>query len=307
MRASFVRFSFGVGLVAVAASPAFAGGADPRCERAKLAAAGRYAECRLAAQAAAQKNGGAPDFFRCDAGLAKAWSSSEAKVTTFCATSGDLDAVREAIAYETDRLALWLEGFAQLGAGRTLATGQTVSFAADRNDGVFGLTRVPDDGALEAGAKRRFVDNGDGTISDLVNGLMWEKKGNDNGLHHVHDKYPWSGDGTQDTIWDWLDDVNAEGEAGFAGYGDWRIPNVRELTTLFDYGREPAIDPIFYQTCDLGCTPFTCSCATGDGHWSATTTPDGSQGFIASVGLGWSVAITKDIPFAVRAVRGGEL
>ena len=45
-----------------------------------------------------------------------------------------------------------------------LATGVTTSYGAG------------DDGAVQAGAPLRYRDNGDGTISDLNTGLMWEKK-----------------------------------------------------------------------------------------------------------------------------------
>jgi hypothetical protein len=109
----------------------------------------------------------------------------------------------------------------------------------------------------------------------------------------VNNVYFWSGDGTQETVWDWLEDVNAEGGKGYAGHSDWRIPNVRELQSIVDYGRSlPVIDPIFGPT------------AAGL-YWSSTTfhTPDGAWnvGFDdGSVG-----ANEKGLDFHVRAVRGG--
>lgn len=44
------------------------------------------------------------------------------------------------------------------------ASGQTTSYGAG------------DDGAVQAGAKLAYLDNGDGTITDKNTGLMWEKK-----------------------------------------------------------------------------------------------------------------------------------
>ena len=86
-----------------------------------------------------------------------------------------------------------------------------------------------DDGDIRAGYVARFRDNGDGTVIDLSTGLTWEKKDDTGGLHDVENRYVWSGDGQQETIWDWLDEVNAEGGSGFAGHNDWRIPNINEL------------------------------------------------------------------------------
>jgi len=69
------------------------------------------------------------------------------------------------------------------------------------------------------------------------------------GLHDVNKTYPWSGDGSQETIWDWLDAINAEGGTGYAGHHDWRIPNVRELQSIVDYGVfNLSIEPIFGPT-----------------------------------------------------------
>ena len=57
-------------------------------------------------------------------------------------------------------------------------------------------------GTIQAGATLRYVDNGDGAITDLNTGLIWEKKDDNNsgGLHDKDNTYRWSGDGTQETI-----------------------------------------------------------------------------------------------------------
>jgi hypothetical protein len=119
--------------------------------------------------------------------------------------------------------------------GGVLATGQTTAYTADKNDGISGPVSVPDDGTLQRGAPLQYVDNSDGTVTDLNTGLQWEMKVAGSGcLHCVNDTYPWSGNGSQETIWDWLDDVNAEGGTGFTGHNDWRIPNLRELHSIFE-------------------------------------------------------------------------
>jgi len=67
------------------------------------------------------------------------------------------------------------------------------------------------DGQLE-GAQPAYLDNGDGTVSDLRTGLMWQQ---DPGS-----KMTW--------------DAAVAGAAGMslAGYGDWRLPTIKELYSL---------------------------------------------------------------------------
>ncbi len=38
----------------------------------------------------------------------------------------------------------------------------------------------------------RFVDNGNGTITDRQTGLMWEKKTTDGSIHDLYNSYSWS-------------------------------------------------------------------------------------------------------------------
>src|SRR5207253_4986670 len=104
------------------------------------------------------------------------------------------------------------------------ATGQTTPAAGTMTQ--TGAT-VRDDGVVKAGGALSYQDNGDGTITDLNTGLMWEKKIRDivtgKGLHDVTLTFPW--DSAAPTIWDWLEEVNTEGGTGLAGHNDWRIPN----------------------------------------------------------------------------------
>lgn len=89
-----------------------------------------------------------------------------------------------------------------------------------------------------------FVDNGDGTISDLATGLMWTKY--DSGHFGAGD----AGNGTMD----WKAALKYCERMNFAGYNDWRLPNGKELHSIVDYNRSPdttdspAIDPLFQST-----------------------------------------------------------
>ena len=188
------------------------------------------------------------------------------------------------------------------------ATGQKISYEAMTPTHPTG-TPVNDDGAVQAGGALSYQDNGDGTITDLNTGLMWEKKSQDGSDHDVTKTFPWS-DPLLATIWDWIDAINTEvgNGIGFAGYNDWRIPNAKELQSIVDYGRfNLAVDPAFNNNLAPGCTVLDCSAtASSTFYWSATT-------FAANSGHAWGVFLgngsvftfNKGGPFFVRAVRGG--
>jgi hypothetical protein len=95
------------------------------------------------------------------------------------------------------------------------------------------------DGSYAAGcpSEERFVDNGDGTVTDNCSGLQWQKETadvNGDGLIKVDD------------FASWCDALAYCENLSLAGHDDWRLPNVRELQSIADYGRiSPSIDPVF--------------------------------------------------------------
>ncbi|MFN8642286.1 MAG: DUF1566 domain-containing protein [Candidatus Binatia bacterium] len=183
------------------------------------------------------------------------------------------------------------------------------------------------------------MDNGDGTVSDLGTGLMWEKKGLDGGVHDGRNTYTWSSgagpmalmDGTISTVF--LDLLNARcdgdaafacsedahctvpggpgGRCGFAGYRDWRIPNINELLSLAAFG-EASLLPVELNHpwgCFEGCAirgPASCSCPMDGWMWSSTSEWGGGRAWALSSDYYPSLSLF-DYPsiWRARAVRGG--
>lgn len=130
-------------------------------------------------------------------------------------------------------------------------TGQTTSYATG------------DDGDMEKGVAwphPRFTDNGDGTVTDNLTGLIWLKNANCFGIR------TWS---------DALNDCNTLADDGTnltdgSVAGDWRLPNVKELQSLIHYG---VYNPALPDTAGTGKwkegDPF--SGVRSHDYWSATT------------------------------------
>ncbi len=95
----------------------------------------------------------------------------------------------------------------------------------------------------------RFVANKDGTATDKVTGLMWMRCS----LGHT-----WTGETCEgDTLRaSWEKTLNAVQElnknGGFAGYTDWRVPNMKELGTIVERSCVyPAINMEIFPTTEL--------------------------------------------------------
>ena len=76
-----------------------------------------------------------------------------------------------------------------------------------------------------------LVDNGDGTVTDKVTGLMWQKGGSKRAISKRRANF-------------YVKKINKD---KFAGYLDWRLPTIEELASLLAYVNDKGlyIDPVF--------------------------------------------------------------
>ena len=125
-------------------------------------------------------------------------------------------------------------------------------------------------------------------MTDTCTELMWQKDTadiNGDGQRNDGDTRPW------------CEALAYSENLSLAGHDDWRLPTVRELQGIVDYGRfNPAIDPVFG--------------AFSAPYWSSTS-------FAGNPGYAWCtlfsggyvdsdfVGLDKGSRFFIRAVRSG--
>lgn len=169
-------------------------------------------------------------------------------------------------------------------------TGQTL--CVDQPGGMFiECAGTGEDGDLQKGvsAAPRFTANGDGTVRDNLTGLIWLQNADCFGARQLTDAQR---------------DVRtlANGACGLTDgsvAGAWRLPNVRELLSLVDYGQHwPAL---------VVGHPFTDVLASGEFYWSSSRYVAGNftiPWWTVSLAGGFGFPPVNDSA-AVWPVRGG--
>ena len=160
------------------------------------------------------------------------------------------------------------------------ATGQTLCFDSSGNTINCTSSSFPgQDGFYQAGCPvaDRYVDNGDGTVTDTCTGLMWQNT-------------------APPETYDWQQSLMYCDDLVLGGHSDWRLPNVRELLSIQEYGQlVPSVDPIFVES------------TFSDWYWSSSTAQDlPSLAWIVSFGVGIAKGWPKTAPYYARAVRDAD-
>jgi hypothetical protein len=167
-------------------------------------------------------------------------------------------------------------------------TGQTTCYNELGN--VIGCLNTGQDGDIQAGVtwpNPRFTDNNNGTVTDNLTGLIWLKNANCDGGKTWADALIYC-------------NALANGTCGLSDgsvAGDWRLPNVKELQSLIDFGNYDSALPSGH--------PF--SGAQSDFYWSSTTNAN-------YTGIAWLVYLydghvhhdIKARNVYVWPVRGGQ-
>jgi hypothetical protein len=120
------------------------------------------------------------------------------------------------------------------------ATGQTSCW--DSGGSPVSCAGAGQDGEYQLGetTSPRFTDNGDGTVTDNLTGLMWLTDANYAGAAGFDPQSTGDGSVHWSDAFTFVTNLNAGlynvgAPPGNCGYADWRLPNRRELHSLSDY------------------------------------------------------------------------
>ena len=120
----------------------------------------------------------------------------------------------------------------------------------------------------------RFTWHADGTVSDSVTGLMWQRQ--DDGVPRT-----------------WKDSLEYCEGLSLAGYDSWRLPDIKELRSIVD-------NTVFSPAINTAVFPHT----NWSGYWSSSSSADDTGGAWGVLfGNGYVAYDGKNYDYYVRCVR----
>jgi len=123
-------------------------------------------------------------------------------------------------------------------------TDQSACYSEDGLETPCSSSGVQGQDAQHPGARPSYADNGDGTITDAVTGLTWQKSPDTDGDGDIDvaDKL------TRQEALDYCENLS------LGGHSDWRLPSIKELYSLIRFS---GTDPSGYEGTDTSIfTPF---------------------------------------------------
>jgi hypothetical protein len=134
----------------------------------------------------------------------------------------------------------------------------------------------------------RYTAPGDGTVTDSQTGLMWKQCSEGQSGADCGDGWV--------TGHTWREALQQAEASSFAGYSDWRLPNIKELSSLVERRCNSLAISIYYF-------PNTASLY----YWSSSPHAfDSGNAWFVYFGSGHDGAYYKDYRLAVRLVRGRQ-
>jgi hypothetical protein len=146
-------------------------------------------------------------------------------------------------------------------------------------DGITSQTQTMDARCVRGAptGEDEFTDNNNGTVTDNVTGLMWQQTG-------------------PSSTMTWANALTYCNGLSLAGHADWRLPNAKDLASIFDYNESaPSIDTTFFPD-------------GGGIDWSSTTDSEiGNKAWAVDFYYnGISPFYSKTSANSVRCMRGGQ-
>jgi hypothetical protein len=143
-----------------------------------------------------------------------------------------------------------------------------------------------------------FVDHGDGTLTHLTTGLMWKRcaEGRSGDACSIGPNDP----ALDAENFSFSQALERAETSVFAGYSDWRVPNLKELYSVVEHcGHSMAMNQSVFPN-----IPFR---AGGAVYWTSTADPRTSaNAFLVFFQHGGAVPVSKESRLYLRLVRGGD-